>query len=48
MRIIRAFLHRTSYMPDDDMVFVGYLPGLLIKKINTCFIIVTFNCISSK
>lgn len=30
MRIIRAFPRRTSYTPDDDMVFVGYPPGLLI------------------
>jgi hypothetical protein len=30
MDIIRVFPRRTSYTPDDDMVFIGYPPGLLI------------------
>lgn len=30
MKIIRVFPRRTSYTPDDDMVFIGYPPGLLI------------------
>lgn len=30
MKIIRAFPRRTSYTPDDDMVFIGQPPGLLI------------------
>ena len=30
MRIIRVFPRRTSFTPDDDMVFIGEPPGLLI------------------
>ncbi len=29
-RIIRVFPRRTSYTPDDDMVFIGEPPGLMI------------------
>lgn len=30
MNIIRVFPQRTSYTPDDDMVFIGEPPGMLI------------------
>ena len=42
MRIIRVFPQRTSYTPDDDMVFIGEPPGLFIPEHDEIHISCTF------
>jgi len=42
MRIIRVFPQRTSYTPDDDMVFIGEPPGLYIPDRDKTHISCTF------
>ena len=41
-RIIRVFPERTSYTPDDDMVFIGEPPGLIIPPHDEVHISCTF------
>lgn len=42
VKIIRVFPHKTSFTPDDDMVFIGLPPGLFIPKHDEVHISCTF------
>ena len=43
MKIIRVFPQRTSYTPDDDMVFIGDPPGLIIPPHDEIHVSCTFS-----
>jgi len=42
LKIIRVFPQKTSYTPDDDMVFIGEPPGLIIPEHDEIHISCTF------